>query len=254
MTEHIPPSIPAKLRVLLAELVVVLISEARPSDYTTYRSYERALMRIAKKLWSLHREHWPDNKGWFEWSNWGEEISDLIPPGYGGAVESAMIALGRKKTPGIGIGIGYRSGGREIQQMIQQDLLRVSTLLRYIVLHSKESGANFDTVKNRVTMWALRWKEIKSLAMAFGAKEMGKEGKHLIWIMGKTEKHCEDCFGYSGLVFEARDWAAAGALPQSRKLACHGYRCRCRLAPTSKPLTPGLPSPPKYAGLMSGGR
>jgi len=49
------------------------------------------------------------------------------------------------------------------------------------------------------------------------------------WIIGSTKEHCTDCLGYHGQRHRLKAWIAAGAIPQSYPLECHGFECKCEL-------------------------
>ena len=85
---------------------------------------------------------------------------------------------------------------------------------------------------DRVSMWSNRYNEVVSLSMATCGK------LKLEWIVGPTE-HCGDCAKLNGCVDYAEDWTASGWLPQTSRLECGGYKCKCSLVPTKKRRTRG---------------
>ena len=101
--------------------------------------------------------------------------------------------------------------------------------------NSKASGGLLGPHLERAEMWVRKYDEAKNQAnvMACGDKK-------LKWIYGDTE-HCEDCNKLNGKVYRASIWAKYGIRPQSKSLACGGWRCKCTLQPTGEPATKGRP-------------
>ncbi|HXV43327.1 MAG TPA: hypothetical protein VEC96_09705, partial [Anaerolineae bacterium] len=97
-------------------------------------------------------------------------------------------------------------------------------------------GPHFD----RAEMWVNGYNEVVNQARAMACKDL-----KLKWVYGDTQ-HCSDCSNLNGRVYRASTWHKSGLLPQSRSLACSGYRCKCSLQPTDEALTKGRP--PKLAG------
>ena len=219
-----------------------VLTEADASGYTTFRAYERATQKIVYRAWRYESE----GTGWsfaktHDWAVMQDDMRNTMRAGYAGAVASALKALGAEAE------LPYSGGGREIEAMTNEDSLRLVGFFSFIRENSKEEGGKWSTVKARLRIWQLRWKEIKSMAMAFAAKAMKGKEKLLTWIFGPTLEHCVDCTGYRGHTYPASMWAAVGALPQSRNLACRGFRCECRLIPSKGPISSGEPRPPRYS-------
>lgn len=105
--------------------------------------------------------------------------------------------------------------------------------------NSKTAKGKLQPLFDRAEMWILRYTDARNQA-----KVMACENKKLTWVIGPTESHCPDCAGYNGKTYRAKAWATAGARPQSDRLACHGFRCKCRLEVTTKRASKGQPSAP----------
>jgi len=103
----------------------------------------------------------------------------------------------------------------------------------------KLSGEKLQPLFARAEMWINRYADARNQA-----KIMACENKKLTWVIGPTEQHCPDCAGYNGKTYRATAWAKAGARPQSDRLACHGFRCKCRLDVTTKRASRGQPAAP----------
>lgn len=53
------------------------------------------------------------------------------------------------------------------------------------------------------------------------------------WVLGSTEEHCDSCRSANGQIHRMRDWERSGVLPQSSRLQCGGWECKCNLVKTS---------------------
>lgn len=86
--------------------------------------------------------------------------------------------------------------------------------------------------KNQVDTHTEMWVN-KSLQEAYhdGMYKAGA-GKFFMWVYGPTE-HCDTCLKANGQIHRLRAWRNAGAIPQSSRLQCGGYNCKCRLIPVT---------------------
>ena len=126
-----------------------------------------------------------------------------------------------------------------LEGIIARELGYIANFRASIVAGSKANGGALAPLLARASLWANRYAEVVSQARVM----TGADAK-LEWVLGPTEEHCSDCGRLSGKVKRGSVWAAYGLAPQSRRLACKGYKCGCKLKPTRKPVTPGpLPRP-----------
>ncbi len=88
--------------------------------------------------------------------------------------------------------------------------------------------------RGRIGMWVNRWAEAKTQSSSFACADQKAQ-----WFLGATEKHCRTCAGFHGRVYRWSTWRENGALPQTRRLACGGWRCDCRLETTTAPMSRG---------------
>ena len=109
-------------------------------------------------------------------------------------------------------------------------------LATFVDAHSQANGGKLETALGRVDLWVNKYNE----AMA-QAQLMAKADMKWQWIVGPTEQSCRDCQRYNGRVYRASTWAKYQISPQNIRLACHGYRCLCRLVPTDLPANKGRP-------------
>ncbi len=88
-----------------------------------------------------------------------------------------------------------------------------------------------DEVRSRAEMWSN-----KTLTQFFDAGRISADKNAMYqWVLGPTDMHCPDCARLAGQVHRFREYYNRDWLPQSDRLACHGFRCACRLIRTSEP-------------------
>lgn len=82
-------------------------------------------------------------------------------------------------------------------------------------------------VDNHIEMWIN-----KSIQTAYhdGMYKSGA-GKFFMWVYHPTAEHCDTCLRANGQIHRLRAWRNAGVIPQSSRLQCMGYNCKCRLVP-----------------------
>lgn len=103
-----------------------------------------------------------------------------------------------------------------------------------IVARSKVNGGKLTPLLQRAEMWVNRYNDAKGQGKSLACANVKGE-----WILGPTEKHCRSCAGLNGRVYRFSVWRENGALPQSQRLFCNGFRCQCRIDPTDKRITSG---------------
>ena len=90
---------------------------------------------------------------------------------------------------------------------------------------AQDGSLPVDQVSTRAEMWVN-----KTLTGFYNAGRISADKNgYYMWKLGKTEQHCPDCARLNGQVHRFKEWYVRGWIPQSDKLACHGYRCDCRL-------------------------
>jgi hypothetical protein len=107
------------------------------------------------------------------------------------------------------------------------------------IINARLTGQDVDGLLSRAELWANRYNEAYNEAITKIAVETG--GK-LVWMLGKTEEHCETCAALNGKVDYAVEWDRAGLHPQGAPndmLECGGWRCDCSLVPTDMRRTRG---------------
>lgn len=107
-----------------------------------------------------------------------------------------------------------------------------------ITENSRARDGALEPLLSRAELWAQAYVSIISLAQVSSGADL-----KLIWTYGDTIDHCPDCSQYNGKIFRRSEWEAVGARPQSRDLACQGYKCDCSLEVTTARKTRGKPPP-----------
>lgn len=135
---------------------------------------------------------------------------------------------------------------QRLQSEVARDLQAVYGLASFIEDKTSrvkagelKKQAAWASVSGRLMLWDNRYNAVRAISQAVTCAD-----KKMVWRFGETEEHCNDCANYVGRVYRASAWQRAGALPQSNALECGGYRCDCRLEPTTAPATPGFPPSP----------
>lgn len=122
----------------------------------------------------------------------------------------------------------------ELKRHILSNRLHIGGFERQISgAKSKEEGGLLRPHLKRMELWVNRWWEVYALAKAMAAKD-----KKMMWQLGATKEHCRSCATLHGRVYRNSVWLA-NVMPQSQQLVCGGWRCRCRLVPTTARITPG---------------
>lgn len=105
-------------------------------------------------------------------------------------------------------------------------------------------------LQNRAAIWANRYNEVVNIAKLATAKLKDK----FEWIYGDTE-HCDTCAQLNGLVATAKEWEISGIKPQNPpndNLSCGGWKCQCKLQPTTKRRSPKVLDTLLTLGMKSG--
>lgn len=63
---------------------------------------------------------------------------------------------------------------------------------------------------------------------------------YLQWDYSIFKDHCRDCVRLDGQVHRASEWRAAGWVPRTWKLECHGIHCGCTFSPSDGPSAGGF--------------
>ena len=105
---------------------------------------------------------------------------------------------------------------------------------------ARQEGKPVEPLRARVQLWSNRYQNVVNEAMA-----VCKPGERYEWVYGDTKKHCSSCARLAGTVATGDMWRMSGVMPQNppnAKLECGGWRCRCRLVRTDRPLSEmGIP-------------
>lgn len=106
------------------------------------------------------------------------------------------------------------------------------------IIDAALDGTPIEPLLKRAELWAQRWTEAYNEAVRLITLNNG--GK-LEWQLGETEEHCPECSALNGIVAFAREWDTLMVRPQNppnTRISCGGWRCDCKLTPTTKRRTP----------------
>lgn len=117
---------------------------------------------------------------------------------------------------------------------INTEISYLSGFADAIAAGSKANGGALQPLLDRAELWAKGYDRTTQLAQIV----VGGDVK-LVWRLGKTEKHCDDCLQYADKVYYRSQWEEAGVRPQFEGLQCAGFNCDCSLEPTTQRKTRG---------------
>lgn len=107
--------------------------------------------------------------------------------------------------------------------------LQISYLPNLAEFLYTDPAPEIGAISDRVTLWLN-----KGLNGVYNAGLLtGSKNKMLKWALGATEKHCATCLAANGQVHRAKEWKRANIIPQGDNLECKGFKCDCKLEPTT---------------------
>lgn len=121
-----------------------------------------------------------------------------------------------------------------LSERIVEETQYIGGYLEAIEAQSRANGGNLTPLFTRAELWINRFNEVVNQAKGMACAD--QKGQ---WQLGPTEQHCPSCSGFNGRVYRFSVWERNGAMPQSSRLACRGYRCQCSIVPTDGPITRG---------------
>jgi len=98
------------------------------------------------------------------------------------------------------------------------------------IVDAQIDKTSIEPLMVRAQLWANQWKASYNEAVRLIALE---NGARLRWNLGEAE-HCNTCLALDGIVAFAKEWDAIGIKPQSDRLECHGFNCKCSFVQTDK--------------------
>lgn len=113
---------------------------------------------------------------------------------------------------------------QEIARLISQTDLSASDFGRdlYGTLSASGKPMTLHAALARAGLW------VNMAIAAFSTGQlMRRDNPRLEWVWNPMKDHCGDCVRLNGQVHTASQWRAAGWLPRSTRLECHGYNCGC---------------------------
>lgn len=100
---------------------------------------------------------------------------------------------------------------------------------------ARKAGLPVKPLLDRTELWVNRYTQVVNEAQV-----STRPNEVFEWQYGDTKRHCSTCLALHGTVATGAMWAASGVKPQSPpnpRLECGGWRCRCRLVKTDKPIS-----------------
>lgn len=95
---------------------------------------------------------------------------------------------------------------------------------RYAANESQTQAEAEQKARNRVINW------VAGVALFYTIGQIwNRLNPFMVFILGTAIDHCETCLRLHGQVHRSLDWRLSGLYPRSRRLACGGWRCDCRL-------------------------
>ena len=177
---------------------------------------------------------------------WAGEISEFV------FADSFLMAIERGFEQAWAEGAltcGIESSERtdeettRLQEFIYSQATYVPGLASWISDRTREDDKKLAPVLNRIDTWTNRYNEVMGIAQVLACAD-----QKFMWVVGPTD-HCVDCALYDGRIYRGSVWASVGAQPQSRNLACKGYKCQCKLKPVTSASVRALPGrPPAPSG------
>lgn len=142
---------------------------------------------------------------------------------------------------------GARKHGVRPSEYTQEEFLAIAKAianelefvpgLASVIVEMRDNNARISDLFNRVLPnWLNRYTDIKNRATVL----VGDNPK-LEWVYGDTVEHCNTCLKLHGKVKRAKYWQehVMPQQPPNSKLDCGGWKCKCTLEKTDKPLSKG---------------
>ena len=121
-----------------------------------------------------------------------------------------------------------------LELAINTEISYLTGFADYISENSQAKGGLFEPILTRADLWAGGYQRTIELAQLV----IGPDVK-LVWKLGKTEKHCDDCLQYANKVFFKSQWDEAGVRPKMWELQCTGLNCDCEFEQSAERKTRG---------------
>jgi hypothetical protein len=183
-------------------------------------NYQTGLRSAVRGLWSGEM-------------NWFEGVDSLIL-----AVQANFMRAWEDGMAMCGIRMDEMTleESSRLEFEINLEISHIYRFVDYIALNSRANKGKLKKLYDRLDMWTNRYTSIRDIAMTYACQD-----QKLMWVMGYTKEHCEDCQRLDGRVYRSSVWRSVDLYPKKHTLACGGWRCACELVPTSEPCTPGRP-------------
>ncbi len=187
-------------------------------------------------------------------ASYGRQVRGLVSGLWRGSIDEATFIDAMRGTIRREMTNAWRDGALEcginpkeftteeqavLSQRIDQAASTVVGFAASINANNRASGAKLKPQLGRAEMWTNQYVTTRNMAQQIACAD-----RKLKWVWNPMKEHCHDCQRYNGRVYRASTWRKYNIAPQSRNLACGGYRCGCNFVPTTDPVTPGRPPGP----------
>lgn len=191
-----------------------------PKEAKTYTSYQRAIKELVRGYWSgaIARYDFLDS---------GET---RISKGFDEAwTEGART---------VGVEPDERTDEEQatLDEQIATEISYLPGFADAIEAGSRDNGGALQPLLDRAELWGNAYAGIVTLAQTTSGADLKMK-----WFYGDTVDHCPDCSQYAGKIFRKSEWNDVSARPQSKELACGGWKCDCYFEVTNERKTRGKP-------------
>lgn len=196
--------------------IVKLLKESK-----SYDTYRQSIRRLTRGYW----------KGDFSTFDFVDGMVSAIQRNYDSAwSEGAKL---------MGVQPDERTDEEQatLDAAINEEISYITGFASAIDQNSQANGGALQPLFDRADLWAQGYARIVTLAQATSGADL-----KLRWVYGDTIAHCADCSQYVGKIYRRSEWQEAGALPQSKDLACGGWQCDCYFEVTNERKTHGKPA------------
>lgn len=186
----------------------------------TYTSYRRAIKELVRGYWS------------------GEIATYDFLDSMETQISKQFDAAWTEGARTVGVEPDERTDEEqaELDGAIANEISYLGGFADAIADNSRANGGALQPLLDRADLWGNAYASIVTLAQTLSGADLKMK-----WFYGDTIDHCPDCSQYAGKIFRKSEWNDVGARPQSKELACGGWKCDCYFEATNERKTRGKP-------------
>lgn len=211
---------PAPQRAAALKMGVAIIHPSTGVITKTYTSYRRVIKELVRGYWSGELDRY--------------DFLDSMDTQITKQFDAAWTEGART----VGVEPDERTNEEQatLDSAIADEISYLGGFADAIADNSRDNGGALQPLLDRGDLWANAYAGIVTLAQTSSGADLKMK-----WFYGDTIDHCPDCSQYAGKVFRKSEWNEVGAKPQSRELACGGWKCDCYFEVTNERKTRGKP-------------